>query len=87
MQTIITTLHFAIYQGRREGDVFTSYVGRFAYDEGNERYRFLEGLVDEREPLYAHYFFFAEVDAISQLPRVNAILYSTVSAAEISVAC
>lgn len=25
------------------------------------RYRFLEGLYDEREPAYAHYFFFNEV--------------------------
>ena len=54
------TLHHYI-QGRREGSEFTSYVGRFAYDEENLRYRFLEGLVDEREPAYAHYYFFKEV--------------------------
>ena len=52
------------FQGIRESSTFTSYVGRFAYDEGNLRYRFLEGLVDEREPLFAHYFFFKEVNLL-----------------------
>ena len=45
----------------REGSVFTSYIGRFAYDEANLRFRFLEGIEDEREPAYAHYFFYKEV--------------------------
>lgn len=55
-------VYFNLYmQGVREYATFTSYVGRFAYDEGNERFRFLEGLEDEREPLYAHYFFYKEV--------------------------
>ena len=48
-------------QGIREGAVFTGYRERFAYDEGNLRYRFLAGLADQREPAYAHYFFFKEV--------------------------
>ena len=48
-------------QGVREGSVFTAYRERFAYDLGNLRFRYLAGLIDEREPAYAHYFFFKEV--------------------------
>jgi hypothetical protein len=48
-------------QGVREGSVFTAYRERFAYDEANLRFRYLAGMVDEREPAYAHYFFFKEV--------------------------
>lgn len=51
----------------REGSTITRLRGRFAYDEDNLRFRFLEGLADEREPLFAHYFFFKEV-------RVNNLL-------------
>ena len=48
-------------QGVREGSVFTPYRERFAYDIANLRYRYLAGLEDEREPAYAHYFFYKEV--------------------------
>ena len=48
-------------QGVREGSVFTPYRERFAYDVANLRYRYLAGLEDEREPAYAHYFFYKEV--------------------------
>lgn len=42
----------------REGSNITRFSGRIAYDEDNLRFRFLEGLADDREPLFAHYFFY-----------------------------
>ena len=48
-------------QGVREGSIFTAYRESFAYDVANLRFRYLAGLEDEREPAYAHYFFYKEV--------------------------
>ena len=67
----------------------TRYVGRFAYDEGSQRFRFLEGLVDEREPVYAHYFFYGEVLYTEAICNYLEIIHvcQFVSVLEISVAC
>ena len=37
------------------------YHGRIAYDEENFRFRFLEGLDEQRGYAFAHYFFYKEV--------------------------
>lgn len=44
----------------REGSTISRFSGRIAYDEDNLRFRFLEGLADERQPQFAHYFFYKE---------------------------
>lgn len=72
-------------QETREYSTFTFYTGRFAYDGYNERYRFLEGLPDEHEPEYAHYFFFKEVSYYYD--SVVHTIYTNDSYTEISAPC
>lgn len=52
----------------REGSEITRFSGRIAYDEENLRFRFLEGLADERQPQFAHYFFYKEPGVSSVRP-------------------
>ena len=45
----------------REGSSISRFTGRIAYDEDNLRFRFLEGIADERQPQFAHYFFYKDL--------------------------
>ena len=65
-------------QGVREGSVFTAYRESAAYDEANLRFRYLAGLEDEREPAYAHYFFYKEV-AIQIIATLQCTYYCLVN--------
>ena len=65
-------------QGVREGSVFTAYRESAAYDEANLRFRYLAGLEDEREPAYAHYFFYKEV-AIQIIATLQCTHYCVVN--------